>query len=96
MIVDDINIIILMIQRKNIFSVADLLKTILRLAINPTYLALTIGGCFSSFLIAGMFPFLPKYMEVQFMMTASHANLTVGKFVTISLKLTPILGTPEK
>ncbi len=49
-----------------------------RLVRNPAYVCQTIAGCFSAFVISGMFPFLPKYMETAFRVYSSTANYLTG------------------
>ena len=58
-----------------------------RLLRNPAYASITIAGCFSAFVISGMFPFLPKYIENAFRLHSSTANYLTGMkvemFITI-------------
>ncbi len=46
---------------------------------NPGYVSLTLAGCLSAFVVSGMFPFLPKYLETAFRLPASTANYLTGE-----------------
>ena len=52
---------------------------IYRLCTNHIYMLLLLSSCLNAYLVAGFFPFLPKYIEIQFHQTASVANTITGK-----------------
>ncbi|KAK4288573.1 hypothetical protein Pmani_038404 [Petrolisthes manimaculis] len=60
----------------------DLPQAVRVLAINPTFLALSLAGATEGILLAGFATFTPKFLENQFSMPASLAALIVG-FVAV-------------
>ena len=67
-------------RKKYIFYfTSDFVKSLASVLLNPVYVTLILGGTFNSYAISGMFPFLPKYMETQFYMSAGNANICVGE-----------------
>ncbi|XP_050730182.1 solute carrier organic anion transporter family member 4A1-like isoform X2 [Eriocheir sinensis] len=60
----------------------DLPKAVKVLALNPTFLALSLAGATEGILLAGFATFTPKFLENQFSMAASLAALIVG-FVVV-------------
>ncbi|CAG5128907.1 unnamed protein product, partial [Candidula unifasciata] len=71
---------------------SDLLKSVLRLAINPVYMCLTFATAFSILMVSGIMSFLPKYLETQFTIPASKANLLIGGVTFTSAPLGTIVG----
>ena len=53
-------------------------KTMLRLLRSPVYMCVMLGTCMKMFGVSGMFVFLAKYMENQFLIPAWQANTMVG------------------
>lgn len=49
-----------------------------RLACNPIYMVTTLGSCMELAIVSGFLIFLPKYLETQFSMGKSEANLFAG------------------
>jgi len=60
-------------------SAKDLLPTLLKLLMNPLFVAETLAASAGVYYIAGWIGYLPKYFEVQFFLTASQANIFAGK-----------------
>ncbi|KAK3850220.1 hypothetical protein Pcinc_043064 [Petrolisthes cinctipes] len=60
----------------------DLPQAVRVLAVNPTFLALSLAGATEGILLAGFATFTPKFLENQFSMPASLAALIVG-FVAV-------------
>lgn len=56
----------------------DLPRAVKVLALNPTFVALSIAGATEGVLLAGFATFTPKFLENQFSMAASFAALLVG------------------
>ncbi|XP_045107962.1 solute carrier organic anion transporter family member 4A1-like [Portunus trituberculatus] len=61
----------------------DLPRAVKVLALNPTFVALSIAGATEGILLAGFATFTPKFLENQFSMAASFAALIVG-FVAVT------------
>lgn len=59
-------------------SVRDMLVTFRRLLLNPVYMFSTLSNMFYAFGYTPYWIFGPKYMEIQFLLTASQASLIVG------------------
>jgi hypothetical protein len=55
----------------------DLPKAMWRLVSNPILICNMAGACFNIFLV-GYATFFPKYLEVQFGMTAAKASILTG------------------
>ena len=58
--------------------VSGLFQSLGRLTHNPVFVLLSISLCFTAFVIAGMLPFFPKYLEEYFNQTAPMANILTG------------------
>ncbi|KAG0725993.1 Solute carrier organic anion transporter family member 4A1 [Chionoecetes opilio] len=61
----------------------DLPRAAKVLALNPTFVALSLAGAAEGILLAGFATFTPKFLENQFSMAASYAALIVG-FVAVT------------
>ncbi|XP_077989835.1 solute carrier organic anion transporter family member 3A1-like [Glandiceps talaboti] len=72
--------------------VKGILKLFWRFFTNPHYMALMVGYGFEIGSVSGLNPFIPKYLEVQFGLTASTANIFTGFFNSISSALSSLVG----
>ena len=61
---------------------SDLPKAIVRILSNPVYMIVLLGACFHV-LISGYGTFLPKYLEMNFGLTAAKASILTGKSISI-------------
>ena len=71
-------------------SVADIPRSMWRLLCNPVYMVLVVGGCCEICIVSGFCVFLPKYLETQFGISKSSANLLTG---TCAHALSLLMGT---
>ena len=60
------------------FFWVDIPRSVWRLLCNPVYMVLMIGGCCEICIVSGFCVFLPKYLETQFGISKSAANLLTG------------------
>ena len=58
--------------------ITDIPRSVWRLLCNPVYMVLVIGGCCEICIVSGFCVFLPKYLETQFGISKSAANLLTG------------------
>ena len=58
---------------------SELPKAFARLLRNPIYLITCLGICCEVCIVSGFVVFLPKYLETQFTLSKSVANLLTGK-----------------
>ena len=58
--------------------IVDIPRSVWRLLCNPVYMVLVIGGCCEICIVSGFCVFLPKYLETQFGISKSAANLLTG------------------
>ena len=66
-------------QFQLLFSrITDIPRSVWRLLCNPVYMVLVIGGCCEICIVSGFCVFLPKYLETQFGISKSAANLLTG------------------
>ena len=57
----------------------DIPRATYNLIANPIYLVTCFGICCEIIIVSGFIVFLPKFLETQFGMTKSVANLLTGK-----------------
>ncbi|BFZ21241.1 hypothetical protein BsWGS_24280 [Bradybaena similaris] len=70
----------------------DLLKSIFQLMVNPVYMCLIFGNGTNILAAGGMMAFSAKYLETQFTITASRANLLIGAMKVLAAPLGAIIG----
>ncbi|XP_077989832.1 solute carrier organic anion transporter family member 3A1-like [Glandiceps talaboti] len=75
-----------------LFKVKEILKLFWRFFINPYYMVLMVGYGLELGSVGGLNPFIPKYMEVQFGLTPSTANVYTGLFNNIANGLAALSG----
>ena len=66
-------------QTDSLRSIKDLLPTLWKLLLNPLFVIETLAASAGAYYIAGWIGYLPKYFEVQFLLTASEANIYAGE-----------------
>lgn len=59
-------------------KLGDIPACMWRLATNPIYMVTTLGSCMELAIVSGFLIFLPKYLETQFSLGKSQANLFAG------------------
>lgn len=59
-------------------KLGDIPSCMWRLATNPIYMVTTLGSCMELAIVSGFLIFLPKYLETQFSLGKSQANLFAG------------------
>ncbi|CAH1793437.1 unnamed protein product [Owenia fusiformis] len=91
-------------QEPHRYSLAEFPGSVCRLLTNLHFMCISLGLCAASYLVAGGYTFLPKYIETQFTMVPFWANVTTaivsvtalavgtffGGWVTARFKLTPL------
>ncbi|KAJ6223786.1 hypothetical protein RDWZM_002331 [Blomia tropicalis] len=59
-------------------SLSEIPSCLIRLITNPVYMITSLGSCMELAIASGFIIFLPKFLETQFEMTKSEANLMAG------------------
>ncbi|XP_017153695.1 solute carrier organic anion transporter family member 5A1 [Drosophila miranda] len=59
-------------------DIKDIPKSMLRLVKNPVYIVTCLGACMELMIVSGFVVFLPKYLETQFSLGKSQANIFTG------------------
>lgn len=59
-------------------SVKEIPKCMWNLISNPVYIVTCLGSCMELCIVSGFLVFLPKYLETQFTISKSEANLFAG------------------
>lgn len=59
-------------------SLAEIPKCMWNLISNPVYIVTCLGSCMELSIVSGFLVFLPKYLETQFTISKSEANLFAG------------------
>ncbi len=59
-------------------SLGEIPAAMWRLATNPIYMVTCLGSCMELAIVSGFLIFLPKYLETQFSLGKSEANLYAG------------------
>lgn len=59
-------------------KLTDIPACIWRLLTNPVYMVTSLGSCMELAIVSGFIIFLPKYVETQFSVGKSDANLLAG------------------
>ncbi|KAJ6223851.1 hypothetical protein RDWZM_002396 [Blomia tropicalis] len=65
-------------QKKYGRSLGEIPACMWRLATNPIYMVTCLGSCMELAIVSGFLIFLPKYLETQFSLGKSEANLFAG------------------
>lgn len=68
-------------DKEGLFNLSGMMKKILQLLRNPTYVLLCIGGGLDGIVISGLVFFLPKFIQSQFGGTPSDASILMGMVV---------------
>ena len=68
-------------QYKQGKSLKDIPSSIWKLLTNPIYMVTCLGSCMEVAIVSGFLVFLPKYLETQFTIDKSKANLFAGGIV---------------
>ena len=68
-------------DKEQLFNLSGIIKKILQLLKNPTYVLLCIGGGLDGVVISGLVFFLPKFIQSQFGGTPSDASILMGMVV---------------
>ena len=68
-------------EKDGLFNLSGIIKKILQLLKNPTYVLLCIGGGLDGVVISGLVFFLPKFIQSQFGGTPSDASILMGMVV---------------
>lgn len=55
-------------------------KAVMKLLKNPVYMLLNLTSVFEMVIVTGFITFVPKYLETQFDLRTSEANLYTGRF----------------
>lgn len=58
--------------------IKDIPRSIWRLLCNPIYITTCLGSCMELMIVSGFIVFLPKYLETQFSIGKSQANIFTG------------------
>lgn len=67
-------------------------RVLLRTLSHPIFLLVVLSQVCTSSMVAGMATFLPKFLERQFSVTASYANLLIGSLTIPSAIMGIVLG----
>ncbi|KAH8285733.1 hypothetical protein KR018_001274 [Drosophila ironensis] len=59
-------------------DIKDIPQSMLRLVKNPVYIVTCLGACMELMIVSGFVVFLPKYLETQFSLGKSQANIFTG------------------
>lgn len=59
-------------------KISDIPACMWRLLTNPIYMVTCLGSCMELAIVSGFLIFLPKYLETQFSLRKSQANLFAG------------------
>ena len=59
-------------------SIKEIPKCMWNLISNPVYIVTCLGSCMELLIVSGFLVFLPKYLETQFTISKSQANLFAG------------------
>ena len=59
-------------------SLSEIPKCMWNLISNPVYIVTCLGSCMELAIVSGFLVFLPKYLETQFTISKSQANLFAG------------------
>lgn len=59
-------------------SIRDIPRSMLSLLYNPVYIVTCMGSCMELIIVSGFVVFLPKYLETQFSIGKSQANVFTG------------------
>ncbi|CAG5127865.1 unnamed protein product [Candidula unifasciata] len=70
----------------------DLFKSLLHLLANPVFMCLTFASVFYSISVGGVMSFFAKYLETQFTIPASRANMFIGAVTFTAAPLGTIIG----
>lgn len=60
-------------------DIKDIPRSMWRLVSNPIYTVTCLGACMELMIVSGFIVFLPKYLETQFSLGKSEANVYTGK-----------------
>ena len=74
---------------KKILCIAELPRSLWRLLSNPIYLITSLGICCEISIVSGFILFLPKYLETQFGLSKSFANVLTGKSPNLKVSSNP-------
>ena len=61
----------------------DIPLSIWKLICNPVYVVTCLGSCMELMIVSGFVVFLPKYLETQYSVGKSQANIFTGKTFVI-------------
>lgn len=59
----------------------------MRLLCNPVYVVTCLGSCMELAIVSGFVIFLPKYLETQFSLSNSQANLFTGAYHPLPIEI---------
>ena len=62
------------------FFAVEFPQALMKLLKNPVYMLLNLATVFEMVIVTGFITFIPKYLETQFDLRTSEANLYTGKF----------------
>ncbi|XP_065315264.1 solute carrier organic anion transporter family member 2A1-like [Gordionus sp. m RMFG-2023] len=82
----------LLVKVRETKKFTSILKAVNDLLKNPVYMITTIGECISIYSIVGYMIFLPKFMESQFAISASQANIIAGALGVFSSSTGILIG----
>ncbi|CAG5127866.1 unnamed protein product [Candidula unifasciata] len=73
-------------------DIKDLLRSVFQLILNPVYMCMVFASGINIMAVSGMMAFSAKYMETQFTVTASKANILIGAMKVLAAPTGAVIG----